>query len=110
MAIHGLEGLAIPGLLRMANLDFDSANYEWLVISGARAQYKGTGTINGSGDYGFMLTAIDGQINGGGGEDKFRIKIWDKTTDVVIYDNQLGADDDGDPTMELRSGSIVIHK
>ena len=61
-------------------MNFHSTSYEWLVVAGARAQYKGEGTINGSGNYGFMLTAIDGQINGGGGVDKFRIKIWDKAT------------------------------
>ena len=40
--------------------------------------YKGSGTINGSGDYAFMLSAIDGQSLGGGGVDRFRIRIWDK--------------------------------
>ena len=62
---------------KVANLNFYSNTYEWLVVAGARAQYKGTGTINGGGNYGFMLTAIDGAISGGGGIDKFRIKIWD---------------------------------
>src|SRR2546427_8433734 len=33
------------------------------VVAGARAQYKGTGTINGQGSYKFLLTAIDGDIN-----------------------------------------------
>ncbi len=28
---------------------------------------RATGTINGSGDYGFILTAIDGAVAGGGG-------------------------------------------
>ena len=41
---------------------------------------RATGTINGSGDYGFMLTAIDGAVAGGGGtRTRFRIKIWDKS-------------------------------
>ena len=57
-----------------------------------------------------MLTAIDGQISGGGGVDKFRIKIWDKATENIIYDNQLGALDTKDPTTVLGGGSIVIHK
>jgi hypothetical protein len=34
---------------------------------GAKAQFKGTGTINGEGNHGFMLTAIDGAQRGGGG-------------------------------------------
>ena len=45
-------------------------------MAGAKAQFKGTGTINGAGGYGFLLTVTDGQLTGGGGTDKFRIKIW----------------------------------
>jgi hypothetical protein len=99
----------------VANFNFKSTVYEWLVVAGARAQYKGSGMINGSGDYGFLLTAIDGQINGGGGEDKFRIKIWNKATGAVIYDNNMGMDDTGNPTTLLGNGgqgggSIVIQQ
>jgi len=96
---------------KVANLNFHSTSYEWLVVAGARAQYKGTGTINGGGNYGFLLTAIDGQVSGGGGVDKFRIKIWDKNNgDAIVYDNQVGAGDDATPTTVLGGGSIVIHK
>jgi hypothetical protein len=80
------------------------------VIAGSKAQFKGSGTIDGRGDYAFMLTVIDGKINGGGGEDKFRIKIWDKNTDEIIYDNQIDNSDDKDPTTVIGGGSIVIHK
>jgi hypothetical protein len=45
-----------------------------------------------------------------GASDKFRIKIWDKATGEVIYDNQLGESDNADPTTALQGGSIVIHK
>ena len=80
------------------------------MVAGARAQYKGSGTINGTGNYGFMLTAIDGDIKGGGGIDKFRIKIWDRNNGgAVVYDNQMGAGIDDNPTTAL-AGSIVIHK
>jgi len=89
---------------------FSSTSYQWLVISGARAQYKGSGTINGTGDYGFLLTAIDGQISGGGGTDKFRIKIWDKVSGDIVYDNQIGAPDSATLTSVISGGSIVIHK
>jgi hypothetical protein len=92
------------------NFNFHSTSYEWLVVAGARAQYKGSGTINGSGDYGFMLTAIDGQVNGGGGTDKLRLKIWNKTTGAIVYDNQRSTpSDDADPTTVIGSGNIVIH-
>jgi uncharacterized repeat protein (TIGR01451 family) len=93
-----------------ADLSFKSTSYDWLVIAGARAQYKGLGTINGSGDYAFMLTAVDGQTNGGGGTDRIRIKIWDRATGNVVYDNQLGVDENAQPSTVLGGGSIVIHQ
>ena len=99
-----------------AKLNFHSDNYYWLVVAGARAQYKGVGTINGSGSYDFLLTAIDGQINGGGGVDRFRIKIWyyDATLqqDIVVYDNQIDSSTIGSVNegTKLGGGSIVIHK
>jgi hypothetical protein len=94
------------------NLNFKSTVYEWLVISGShRAQYKGSGTINGTGNYGFMLTAIDEDRRNPGQPDRFRIRIWNKTTGAVVYDNQIGVGDDADLNTPgtLVQGSIVIH-
>ena len=95
-----------------ANFKFDSDAYEWLVISGAKARYRGTGQVNGAGSYGFELTAWDGQVSGGGGIDRFRIKIWNHNQgNSVVYDNMLGAPDGfTDPPTALGGGSIVIHK
>jgi hypothetical protein len=96
---------------KAGNLDFTSNTYDWLVVAGPKAQFKGVGTIiNDQGEYGFMLTAIDGALNGGKGEDKFRIKIWDKVTDTVVYDNQAGVSDDSNPTTLIENGNIIIHK
>ncbi len=54
--------------------------------------------------------ARDGQAQGGGGEDTFPIKIWDKGSGgAIVYDNELGASDDADATTALGSGSIRIH-
>jgi hypothetical protein len=39
-------------VVKTADLDFHSGAYEWLVVAGAKAQYKGSGTIYGSGNYG----------------------------------------------------------
>ena len=101
---------------QVGNLDFHSTVYEWLVVSGARAQYKGTGTINNAGNYGFILTAIDGAVSGGGGTDKFRIKIWDNGNGgVIVYDNQVpsgsctDATDTATPCTAIAGGNIVIH-
>jgi uncharacterized repeat protein (TIGR01451 family) len=98
------------------DLKFQSDSYDWLVIAGAKAMFKGTGTINGSGNYGFMLTTIDADINNNDGfeEDRFRIRFWDKDNgDSIIYDNQVACSDgadDADPCTEIGGGSIVIHK
>jgi PKD repeat protein len=108
------HGAAVPSgntqfRFRAADLGFHSTAYQWLVVAGPQAKFKGDGEINGVGDYGFMLSARDGQRPGGGGSDKFRIKIWDKATDAVIYDNQIEDDDDAPPTTVIGGGSIVIH-
>jgi hypothetical protein len=92
--------------LHFASFNFHSTSYQWLVVSGSgtKAQYKGYGTINGSGNYGFLLTAYDGS------PDRFRIKITDGAS--VVYDNKVGASDDIDAAdpQEISGGSIVIHK
>jgi len=95
----------------VANLNFHSDSYDWLVVAGHQAKYKGVGTINGSGNYGFMISAIDEKLTPSTDVDRFRIKIWDKDNgDVVVYDNQMEADEDADPTTAIEGGNIVIHK
>ena len=93
------------------HLNFHSSTPSVLVVSGARAQIRGTGTINGTGGFGVILTVTDGALPGGGGVDKFRIKIVDLTTNAVIYDNVLGASDDLDLAnpQPIGAGSIKIH-
>jgi len=57
-----------------------------------------------------MLTAIDSQINGGGNQDRFRIKVWNKVTGGIIYDNEIGSDENADLVTAIGGGSIKIHK
>jgi hypothetical protein len=95
----------------MADLNFHSDTYQWLVVAGPKAQFKGTGTIHGAGNYGFMLIAIDAALTPSTEVDKFRIKIWDRDNgEAIVYDNQMDAPDDADPTTVIGGGSIVIHK
>jgi hypothetical protein len=99
---------------QVANLNFHSENFSWLVVSGYKAQFKGTGTINGAGNYDFVLTAYDGDIGGQGqtGVDRFRIVITDHATGNVVFDNRNGASMDMDVAnpQNISGGSIVIHK
>jgi hypothetical protein len=94
--------------LHFATFKFQSTDYQWLVVSGAKAQYKGSGTINGAGNYGFLLTATDGQVTGGGGTDKFRIKIWSKASGGVVYDNAMGSSDDIDAANPQNIAGLLL--
>nr|MBA3259753.1 hypothetical protein [Gemmatimonadales bacterium] len=91
------------------NLNFSSTVYDWLVVQGnsSKATYKGSGTVNGASGYGFLLSAVDGGSSG----DRFRIKIWNKGSGAIVYDNQVSGatGDDADPTTGIAGGSIVIH-
>ena len=109
------KGASVPSgqtqfQFKAGDLNFHSTSYDFLVIAGARAIYKGDGTVNGDAGFTFQLNAVDGQIAGGGGADKFRIKIKD-SSDTVIYDNEISeTDPNADPTTTLGGGSIKIHK
>jgi hypothetical protein len=83
-----------------------------LVISGnKKATYRGSGTVNGSGSYKFMVIVIDGDAIGGDGDDKFRIKIWaDGSSSDLVYDNEFNVPENAEPNTIVRVGSIVIYK
>jgi hypothetical protein len=88
------------------DLNFHSTSYQWLVVAGSQATYKGTGTVNGDDGYSFLVSTVDGGKNG---PDKFRIKIWETGSGTVVFDNQTGGAD-GDPAVNpITQGSIVIH-
>ncbi len=94
-----------------ANLNFHSQAYNWLVVTDYKAQYKGSGTINGEGNYGFMLTVIDEKLTPTTDVDLFRMKIWDiDDNDAIVYDNQMNAPDDADPTTPTIIGNIIIQQ
>jgi hypothetical protein len=81
------------------DLNFHSTSYEWLLVTGSDyAKFKGSGTINGAGDYKFMLWAGDND------PDTFRIKIWyeDGGNEIVVYDNGMD--------QAIGGGNIVVHK
>ena len=87
------------------SLNFHAPGADWLVISGSKAQYRGTGEVNGQSGYAFLVTALD-QASG----DRFRIKVWDPSG-AVLFDNQRGTSDDFTASngSALTGGSIVIH-
>ena len=91
-------------VFKMADLNFQSNSYGWLVVTGNNnVQFKGIGTINGTpapnGEaYKFMIWAGDGEL------DTFRIRVWYEENEVEypVYDNGL--------EQTIGGGSIVVHK
>jgi hypothetical protein len=99
---------------RTADLNFYSDSYDWLVVAGHKAMFKGTGSINDQGSYGFLLSAVDAKLTPSTDTDLFRIKIWVRDSgDAVVYDNQVACsvmDEGADLCTAIGGGNIVIHK
>lgn len=100
-------------VIKAANFHFRSTKHESLTIDGGQARYRGEGTVNGVGSYGFQVTAIDGGLIGMGWErltanDKIRVRIWNTSTGAVVYDNQAQAPESSDAASPLTGGGIVI--
>ncbi|MBX0334759.1 T9SS type A sorting domain-containing protein, partial [Pontibacter sp. HSC-14F20] len=101
--------------LNAGNLDFKSSSHTKmsLVIAKHKATYTGEGTINGNGGYAFRVIAVDGHIKSNPSVDQFRIKIWEKHSGTVVYDNEYTSDENVEPgsaATALGGGSIVIHE
>ena len=103
-----LKGATVPSgntefHFQAGSLNFNSTAYQWLVISGTcKAQFKGTGTINGGGSYTFILTAYDGERCASPGSDTFRLQITDNNNNgALVYDN--GTDE------AIGGGDVQIH-
>ncbi len=90
-------------------LELYSSSYEFLVVDGARAQFQGSGTINGEGNYGFRTTVIDSRLDPSTSKDLFRMEIWDRADgNLVVYDNSRGLEPGTGPISPVFGGRIVI--
>ena len=93
---------------KLEDFEFNALNYDYLVISNAKAQFRGTGRINGlQSGIAFIMTVIDGDLDGSS-VDKVRIKIFNKNTGQVYYDSQPGDDDAADPLTPVGENSIIF--
>jgi N-acetylneuraminic acid mutarotase len=84
-----------------ANLKFESTSTTSLVINNGLAILRGTGTINGSGSYEYLVTGFDSS------PDTIRFQIKDSPTNV-IYDTQPGDPLTASPTTTI-TGQVIIH-
>ena len=93
---------------KVGGFEFNALNFDYLVINKAMAQFKGTGKIiGGQSGIGFTMTVTDGEVDGTG-IDKIRMKIYNKNSGTVIYDNQPGASDAALPVHAVGSNSTVV--
>ena len=93
---------------KVGEFEFNALNFEYLSIAGAKAQMKGTGKIiGGQSGINFILTVTDGQLDGTG-IDRIRMKIYNKNTMEVYYDNQPGVSDVVNPTTPVQESSTVV--
>ena len=82
-------------------------------LSGHKSMYKGSGIINGDGNYGFMISGIDENLTPSTDIDLFGIKIWDKDnhtyTDVGVYTVKLTVTDDDTGACESIFRYVVVY-
>ena len=97
-----LKNASVPSgsldfIFAAGTLQFRATNFDWLIVdqTNKTAQFQGSGKINGSGNYKFMVWATDKNT------DTFRIKIW-KLDGTVVYDNGSN--------LPLYGGVVVINK
>jgi hypothetical protein len=95
--------------LYAAGFSFQVSTVDSLVITSPKAVLRGTGAVNGTSGYTFLVTCYDSKAAGGtGSSDKIRIKILKGS--VIVYDSQMGAPDTAGPTMALGDGDIRLLK
>ena len=91
-----------------AGLKLTEEGFDWLILSGARAEYQGYGELkNQDGLYGFHVIAIDGDLdpNDAFPIDEFGIRIWDLDTGDDIYNTAAAGQG---LTLPLSKGKIKI--
>lgn len=90
---------------KAGDLEFESTSNEFIVVSGSNAMYRGTGTLNGGGNYRFLLNVTDGS------PDRVRIQIVDTTpvTGGIVYDNEMGKSEYEPPGVAVGGGNVAVH-
>lgn len=89
--------------VKVGNFEFTALNYEYMAINGNRAQMKGSGKITGlQSGVSFVLTVIDN-----GDADYVRMKIFNKNTGEIYYDNEPGKSEAANPTTVTGVNSVV---
>lgn len=76
----------------VANLSFQSTRFDSQSVAGTQLLYRGSGIVNGKGDYRFEVAMVPA-AKSGGETDRIRVRIWHiepgTQAEVVDYDNKV---------------------
>ncbi len=92
------EGLAVQG-----------GAFDFLVVKGATATVRGTGTLADGTAVGILVSVRDGKL-AGDRIDRVRIKVWNSGTNVVLFDTQAGVAELAPPATIVDGGNITVHR
>jgi len=93
--------------LRLGGWEFAATSHRGYVVDGPQVRFNGRGTVNGAGDYEYLVglndEALREPVPGDGGRDRFWIRIRETDTGTVVYDSRINAD-----TTALGGGAVVV--
>ena len=87
----------------------NSGAFDYLVIKGATATVRGTGTLADGTAVGILVSVRDGKL-AGDRIDRVRIKVWNSGTNAVLFDTQAGVAELAPPATIVDGGNITIHR
>lgn len=92
--------------LRLGDMEFRASAHRGYVVDGSQVRFNGRGTINGAGDYTYLVGLNDAALrepaSGDGGKDRFWVRIMDATTGTVVYDSRTNA------TTAIGAGGVEV--
>jgi uncharacterized protein YrzB (UPF0473 family) len=108
---YNKDGASLKGNINFrfkpASFKFSGTSYDWLVVNGDEAFFKGKGVVNGNTNVEFIAAMVQGQ--GKNDPAKFRIRILNAADGSVIYDNQVSDGIDAVAANDITAGAIKIH-
>ena len=97
--IHGSSAL----------LDLTSSAFEYLVVKGSTASFRGTGVLSDGTPVGFFVSAQDGKV-AGTRIDRIRLKVWKSADGQVLFDTEPGVSEIAPPATIVNGGNVTLHK
>lgn len=95
---------------KVGDFQYNALNFDYLSVAspGYKAVFSGSGKIiGGISGVNFTMYVIDGALDGSG-VDKVRLKIYNKNTNHVYYDNEPGKSDAANPTTPVGANSDIV--